>query len=220
MKTCVIIGAVPVQNRNQMEEFCADAFVICADGGLDVAAQYGIVPDLLVGDFDSVQTQPPQGVETIHLPVHKDDTDTMFAIREAIRRGYQEFVLLGVLGGERFDHSYATLCALQFIAMQNCRGVLVGDHCQVFVLSSGRLRLRDMMGQTISVFPFGTPSCMVTYQGLEYPLNRHTLYSQDPLGVSNRITEPVAEIILHAGIALIIVVDEASGDKREAAEPS
>ncbi|MFR1804855.1 MAG: thiamine diphosphokinase, partial [Faecalispora jeddahensis] len=39
-----------------MEDFCADAFVICADGGLDVAAQYGIVPDLLVGDFDSIQT--------------------------------------------------------------------------------------------------------------------------------------------------------------------
>lgn len=205
MKTCVIIGAVPVKNREQMKDYCADAFVICADGGLDVATENGIVPNLIVGDFDSVQSSLPQGIEKIQLPVHKDDTDTMFAIREAIRRGYQEFILLGVLGGERFDHSYAALCALQFIAMQNCRGVLVGDRTQIFVLSSGRLRLRDMLGQTISVFPFGTPSCMVTYQGLEYPLNRHTLYSQDPLGVSNRITEPVAEIILHAGIALIIV---------------
>lgn len=205
MNTCVIIGAAPVKNRKLLEEYCAGAFIICADGGLDTAMEYGITPDLLVGDFDSVRTQPPQGLETIHLPVHKDDTDTMFAIREAIRRGYREFVLLGVLGGERFDHSYASLCTLQFIAMQSCRGVIVGDNCQIFVLSGGRLRLRDMVGQTVSVFPFGSPSCAVTYQGMEYPLNRYTLYSQDPLGVSNQILEPLAEIILHSGVALIIV---------------
>lgn len=61
---------------------------------------------------------------------------------------------------------------------------------------------------------------MVTHQGLEYPLNRYTLYSQDSLGVSNRITEPAAKIILHAGITLTTVIDEASGDKRKAGEPS
>ena len=75
----------------------------------------------------------------------------------------------------------------------------------MFVLTGGRLRLKDMAGSGLSVFAFGVPSCTVTYQGLAYPLNRHTLYSQDPLGVSNEITEPVAEIILHSGTALIIV---------------
>lgn len=205
MKTCVIIGSVPVKNPNLLKEYCTESFVVCADGGLDVAQQHGIIPDLLVGDFDSAKSEPPAGVEVIRLPVHKDESDTMFAVREAMRRGYQEFILMGVLGGERFDHSYAALCVLQFIAMQSGRGVAVGDGCQVFVLSSGRLRLRDMAGQGVSVFPFGVPSCMVTYQGLEYPLNRHTLYSQDPLGVSNQILDSSAEIILHSGIALIIV---------------
>lgn len=205
MKTCVIIGSVPVTKPEKLKEYCVDSFVICADGGFDVAMQHGIAPDLIVGDFDSIKAELPQEVETIQLPVHKDDSDTMFAIREAMRRGYQEFILFGVLGGERFDHSYASLCTLQFIAMQNGRGVIMGDNCQVFVLSSGRLRLKDMVGQGISVFPFGVPSCMVSYQGLEYPLNRHTLYSQDPLGVSNRILEPQAEIILHSGIALIMI---------------
>lgn len=205
MKHCIIIGSVPVKNEALLKEYCENAFIICADGGLDVALQHHITPDLIVGDFDSVQAELPQGIETIQLPVQKNDTDTMFAIREAMKRGYQEFILFGVLGGARFDHSYASLCSLHFIAMQNGRGVMIGDNCKMFVLTGGRLRLKDMAGSGLSVFPFGVPSCTVTYQGLAYPLNRHTLYSQDPLGVSNEITEPVAEIILHSGTALIIV---------------
>lgn len=205
MKHCVIIGAVTVKNKKLLHEYCENAFVICADGGLDIANENNIIPDLIVGDFDSTQSELPQGIETIALPVQKNDTDTMFAIREALRRGYQEFVLFGILGGDRFDHSFASLCSLQFIATQNGRGVIIGDDCQIFVLTGGRLRLRDMVGNGLSVFPFGVPNCTVTYHGLEYPLNRHTLYSQDPLGVSNCISDPLAEIILHSGTALVIV---------------
>ena len=207
IKRCVIIGSVPLQNAETLLEYCRGSYVICADGGLDTAQSFGLRPDLIVGDFDSARGQPPPGIETIRLPVHKDDTDTMFAIKEGLRRGCREFALFGVLGGERFDQSFASLCALQYIVVHGGKGVILGDGCKIFLLTGGKLNLSRMAGSGISVFPFGAPSCTVSYSGLEYPLTRHTLYSHDPLGVSNSIAEDSAEIILHSGTALIIVLE-------------
>jgi thiamine pyrophosphokinase len=207
MKRCAIIGSVPVKNTGVLKEYCVGSFVVCADGGLDTALETGIRPNLIVGDFDSAKASPPPEVETVRLSVHKDDTDTMFAIKEAMRRGYHDFSLFGILGGERFDHSFASLCALQYIAAQNDRGVIFGDNCKIFMMTGGKLRLTRMKGCGISVFPFGSSCCTVSYRGLEYPLMKHTLYSYDPLGVSNSIAEDDAQVILHSGTALIIVLE-------------
>lgn len=207
IKRCVIIGSVPVKDSETLLEYCRDSYVVCADGGLDTAQGHGIRPDLIVGDFDSAITQPPPGIETIRLPVRKDDTDTMFAVKESLTRGCREFALFGVLGGERFDHSFASLCTLQYITVHGGKGVILGDGCKIFLLTGGKLKLTRMAGSGISVFPFGAPSCTVSYSGLEYPLTRHRLYSHDPLGVSNSIVEDSAEIILHSGTALIIVLE-------------
>ena len=203
MKRCMVIGSVPVES---LEEFDPkECFVVCADGGLDNAAQFGIEPDLVVGDFDSFRGEPPAGVETIRLKVEKDETDMLAAVREAIRRGYREFALLGALGGERFDHSYANLCVLQYLCRQGCKAVLVGAGCRVFLISGGRLTLNGMRGATVSVFPFGCAACRVSYIGLKYPLVKAVLHSDDPLGVSNRIEQETAQITVHDGDALITV---------------
>ena len=94
--TCVILGAVP-EDADLIREYTKNAFVICADGGLDTALKNNIRPDLIVGDFDSAETDVPEGIETIRLPVHKDDTDMLFAVKEGFRRGCQNFFLLGAL---------------------------------------------------------------------------------------------------------------------------
>lgn len=205
---CVIIGSVPDQDAELLKTYTENAYVICADGGYDIAVKYGIPINLVVGDFDSSEKEPPKGIETIVLPSHKDDTDTMFAIKEGFQRGYHEFVLLGVLGGQRFDHSIANLSALHYIATHGGNGLIVDRNMQIFLLVSGRLVLTQMEKALISVFPFGCPYCTVTYYGLEYPLTKHPLYANDPLGVSNHILAERAEVILHDGNALIIVQQE------------
>ncbi len=202
--TCVILGAVP-EKEELVREYTKNAYVICADGGLDTALKSNIRPDLIVGDFDSAETQPPQGIETIRLPVHKDDTDMLFAVKEGFRRGCQTFFLLGALGGERFDHSIANLCVLDYIATNGGKGAIIAQNCQVFLLCGGKLILRDQKGSIVSVFPFGAPSCSVSYHGLEYPLTHYALQAGVPLGVSNSIVEDHAEIVLHEGKMLVIV---------------
>ena len=97
-KICVILGSASVEGDCIPEDLCAkDAYLICADGGVDTAARLGLHPDLIVGDFDSLEGELPQDVETIHLPVEKDETDLLYGVKEGFRRGYNQFVLLALL---------------------------------------------------------------------------------------------------------------------------
>lgn len=206
MKQCVVIGAAPPEDFSDIGEIDWNhAFVICADGGLDTARKNGIRPNLLIGDFDSLKEPLPEKVETIRLKVEKNDTDMVAAVRVGLSRGYRSFALLGALGG-RPDHSFANFCVLQMLAEQGCRAFLAGRSCRVFLLTGGRLILSGMKGHTVSVFPFGSYSCTVSYEGLKYPLIRARLVSSFPLGVSNRIINDTARIILHEGNALIMVL--------------
>lgn len=205
-KKCVVIGSVPLADNGAIREFGREnCYVICADGGLDGAVKFGIRPDLLIGDFDSVEHSLPDDVETIRLKVEKDDTDSMAAVREGIRRGYRDFVLTGVLGGKRFDHSYANLCVLSFLCRQACRAVIWDGNCRAFLIRERSLTLTGMQNSIVSVFPFGCDSCSVSYIGMQYPLTQHVLQADFPLGVSNRILADSARISVHSGDALILV---------------
>lgn len=206
MKSCVIIGSSPENSDCDFMEIDRESsFIICADGGLDIAVRHSLVPDLIVGDFDSVQSSLPEQVETIKLKVEKDDTDMMAAIRIALQRGYHDFLLLGALGG-RIDHSYANFCLLQYLSEQGCSARMLGGGCLTFFRTSGTIELNGYSGKTISVFPFGTSSCTVTYQGLKYPLTEYTLSSAYPLGVSNKVIEEHAVIEILDGSALIVII--------------
>ncbi len=206
MNKCIIIGSAPVEDDdifNEME--FGNSFVICADGGLDIALKNRITPNLIIGDFDSVKCELPPNIETIRLKTEKDDTDMMAAIKEGIRRGYKKFVLICALGG-RFDHSFANFCALQYLVSQGCKAVIAAKGCRVFLLTTGRLTLSKLKGSTVSVFPFGGGSCTVSYEGMKYPLNEAQLTSTSPIGVSNKIIADDAQIIIHGGNALVFLL--------------
>lgn len=209
MKSCLILGSAPVEDASYVREFLEEApYVICADGGLDLARRCGIRPDLIVGDFDSLQGSFPADVECVRLPVMKDDTDTMAAVKIALERGYESITLAGVLGG-RLDHTFANFCVLQFIQQQGGKGQMADEATRVFYLSGGKLTLRQLKGKTVSVFPFACHRCVVSYTGLLYPLTKHALYTDvSPMGVSNEITEEEATILVHEGNALIMVLME------------
>lgn len=206
MKKCVIIGAVPITDDSVLKEISSGDYVICADGGVDTALTYKIKPDLIIGDFDSVKNELPQNIETIRLKTEKDDTDMMAAVKQGLSRGYRDFVLLGALGGQRFDHSFANLCTLQYLCQNGCKALILDENCRVFLLKGGRLTLGKMKGKTVSVFPFGCVSCKVSYIGLKYPLTNAMLTSENPLGTSNQVVCDLAQITVHNGSALIVVL--------------
>lgn len=93
MRRCVIVGGAEIRTYDRVRQyFRPDDFFIYCDCGLRHQKALGAEPDLIVGDFDSHE-KPETDRETIVLPVKKDDTDTVFAAKEAMRRGFDEFLL-------------------------------------------------------------------------------------------------------------------------------
>lgn len=206
-KKCMIIGAVPIEGGEIFEEYDPkDFFVICADAGYETAEKFGITPDLIVGDFDSAKSKPPEGVRCVSLPVEKDVTDSMYAAMRGIARGFRSFVLLGCLGGVRQDHTIANIEVLAYILQHGGNAVLADERTKLFLINGGRIRMVSVKGATVSVFPYACPSCTVSYEGLKYPMHRQKLLSGGLLmGVSNSVAEDFAEIRVHDGTALVYI---------------
>lgn len=207
MKPCIIIGASPT--CTVPAGFSASGcYVICADGGYETARAIGVVPDVVIGDFDSAAAVPEGDFEVITLPREKDDTDLLAAVKLALEQGFRQFRILGALGG-RLDHAYGNLSVLQFLAANGAVGVLEDGNTAVFLVRAddSPLVLEQQMGKTVSVFPFGVSQCVATYQGLQYPLEHGALSIEVPLGVSNVIVSDHAQITVEEGTAVVMVLD-------------
>ena len=98
MKRCVIVGGADINNYEYIKSCLRnDDFIVFCDSGLKHLESLQVKPGLIVGDFDS-HDNPQLDVETIVLPCVKNDTDTVFAVKEALKRGIDEFLLIGVVG--------------------------------------------------------------------------------------------------------------------------
>ena len=141
MKRCVILSAGEIADDRFIAALVRpEDYVICADGGYRHAKRLGIRPDLVVGDFDSMEAEEYKDVRHIAYPPQKDDTDTMIAVRHGLERGCRDFLLLGCLGG-RFDHSIANLAVLYFLKKRDCTARIVDERNEVFLLENEHIKL-------------------------------------------------------------------------------
>ena len=126
MRRCVIVGGADISNYDRIiAHIKSDDFVIFCDSGLKHMEKLAVKPSLIVGDFDSHEN-PHLDVETIVLPCEKDDTDTVFAVKEAIKRGYKEFLLIGVIGA-RLDHTLGNVYILELLDALGLNGRIIDD---------------------------------------------------------------------------------------------
>ncbi len=193
---CVICGAAATRLT---PSFGPNDFVIAADGGLKCLESR--VPDLAIGDFDSLGFVPDK-VKVIKLPVRKADTDMLLAIRYGLERGYSRFVLYGGMGG-RLDHTIANIQCLVWLVSQGARGMLVGDEQSVVVSGSGdTLRFsRESVG-VVSFFAWDG-KCDVLLEGFDYPYDG-MLSSIYPMGVSNAFVGEEASVSVRSGLLVSI----------------
>lgn len=176
-------------------------YLLAADRGLEHIQALGLTPHGILGDFDSLG-YTPAGAEV--FPVEKDDTDSMLAIRKALRLGYRRCLLYGALEGDRLDHTLANLQALVFLQEHGARGYLVGRHMTVTAVKNGSLRFPASFEGILSVFCLGRDAHGVTLTGLKYPLSGGTLTAGFPLGVSNRFTGQEACVSVEDGTLLVM----------------
>jgi len=135
MRRCVIVGGADISNYDRIiAHIKSDDFVIFCDSGLKHMEKLAVKPSLIVGDFDSHEN-PHLDVETIVLPCEKDDTDTVFAVKEAIKRGYTDFLLIGVVGA-RLDHTLGNIYILEYLDELGLKGKIIDDYSEMELISS------------------------------------------------------------------------------------
>lgn len=173
--------------------------VIAADAGYLVCKSCGIVPDLLLGDFDSMEA-PADFDRICRLPVEKDDTDTMAAIRMALEQGCDTVYIYGGTGGKRLDHTLANLQSLLYLRRHGAIGYLYDDDFVWTVIENEALRIQKTVEWGLfSAFCLGDRAEGIDEVGFQYPLKDAVLTPEFPLGVSNHIMEDTAVITVRKG---------------------
>ncbi len=209
MKKCVIIGGSDIKNYEWVKSHIDEGdFCIYCDSGLYHLEKLGAAPGLIIGDFDS-HPEPHMDAETIKLPTEKDDTDTVYAVKEAMKRGYRDFVIVGALG-RRFDHTLGNLSILLMLHKENCRGVIVDDYSEIKVFSKedGVEKVDDDC-KYFSLLCAGGNAKGIKIANAKYSLENADLTMEFPLGVSNEVLPgKQAEISVEEGrLFLIKIVD-------------
>jgi len=200
---CFIVGAGAFYGFDTMPD-AADC-VIAADGGYAVCCREGIVPRFVIGDFDSLGTVP-DAPNTVVVPVEKDDTDMMLAVKKGLELGCREFYLYGGTGG-RLDHTIANLQTLLYIARHGGCGWLYDKAARYTALENGTLWLNARETGILSVFSMDGKSEGVSISGAKYPLEHGTLTADFPLGVSNHFVGQPVTVSVEKGALLVCVCD-------------
>ncbi len=184
--------------------------VIGVDKGIEFLYSHQIMPDYIVGDFDSVDTEVAKYYRTQtnvsireYNPV-KDASDTEIAIHLSMTLGAKELVILGATGG-RVDHLWANVQSLTIPLRAGIPAVIL-DRQNRISLMSGRtvLKKSEAYGTYFSVFPLCQEVLAFSIEGAKYPLHNHTLTPYDSLCVSNQIVEDEVVIDFLSGIVILM----------------
>ncbi len=181
-----------------------DDFVIACDRGYTYCDRLGVRPDLMISDFDSYSGPVAEGVPLNAFASEKDDTDTMLAVKYAVKHGFRELLLCCALGG-RTDHLIANFQALLYAQKHGLPAVLLSADTEMRTLSGGSLRLPRRDGWSLSVFAMEGPCRGVCLRGVKYPLRDAELLPSFPLGVSNQWAAEEAEISVREGILTLVL---------------
>lgn len=200
MSICYIVAAGDCEkiSVNKKEK----DLIIAADAGMKYCERDNITPDVIIGDFDSLGFTP-DAENVITLPVAKDDTDTSFAVKYAMQKGYKKFVIFGATGGRRADHTFANIALLSFISKNGCEGYLACDGYTVTSITDAKISFSDYMTGDISVFSFDSISHGVSEKGLLYSLSDADIKNSDVTGVSNSFAGKRSSVSVNDGTLII-----------------
>ncbi len=205
MSKCVIISGADINNYERVKSYFSeeDYFIFC-DSGLKHKDALGVTPSLIVGDFDS-HNNPHSDTETIVLPCEKDDTDSVFGVKEGIKRGFDEFLIIGAIGA-RFDHSFVNVSILLYLDSLGKKGRIVDDYCEMETVSTKTVCVEDRFSY-FSLLNVTGKAKGITVKNAKYPLENAEITSEYQYGISNEVlTGKTAEISLCDGKLLLVKV--------------
>lgn len=203
MKRCVVVGGADINNYEYIRDcLCEDDYIVFCDSGLKHMDSLRVKPNLIVGDFDSYDN-PNLDVETIVLPCEKDDTDTVFAVKEALKRGFNEFLIFGVIGA-RLDHTLGNVSILLYLDSIGKRGVIIDDYSEIEVVSDKPAYIEDSYA-FFSLLNITGVAKGVTIRNAKYPLENAEITCEYQYAVSNEVIGgSVSEVTVKNGKLLLV----------------
>lgn len=207
MKGLIICGG-SMDNPQYLKRYTKDIdIVICADKGGLYAKKMGILPNLLLGDMDSIPQDilneyKSNNVNMELFPSEKDMTDSEIAIWRAVSLGCTDLVIIGAVGS-RIDHSIANIFILQKLLEKGINATIVNENNEV-VLIKDKIEISAEEGYHLSLIPITQKVVGITTSGLKYKLNDGELEIGKSLGVSNEFESSVAQITIKDGLLLVI----------------
>ncbi len=202
---CVIIGGADIKNHNRIKSllFPNDYFVFC-DSGLKHATPLGITPSLIVGDFDS-HPLPQTDTETIVLPKEKDDTDTVFGVKESIARGFESFLIIGAVGG-RLDHTLGNVGILDMLYGMGKKALVADDFSEISIVGREKVKIEKRFSYFSLLNIYGTAKG-INITDAKYPLTDGVITTDYQYGISNEsLPEKEATVWVTDGKLLLIKV--------------
>lgn len=207
--------AIVFANGNLSDVFRAkktitkDDYIIGVDGGTEYVMKAGLVPHVIIGDFDSlpapVQKKLSKRIITkIGYPRKKDKTDFELAIEFAVKKKYKEVVIFGLLG-DRLDHLLANIFFLEKIFQKKHSPkikIIEGNQGAFFV--NKEIILHGNPGDIVSIIPLDGRIKNIKLHGLEYRLKDKPLLFGSTRGVSNVMVKKTAKIIVKKGVILVV----------------
>jgi thiamine pyrophosphokinase len=202
-----------------------DALVIAADSGWEHALASGRVPQVLIGDMDSISQEHLQDarsrdVDIIEHPADKDHTDTELALQFAESLSCENIhVVTG--GGDRFDHVLSMIHSLVSFSENATVTAHIGQSFVRIVTPREKVSLPTHRNDTVSLIPLGGHARGVTTSGLKWNLTRSTLRAFASRGVSNVAQSPNVTISVRTGvIAAIITPNPNTPDIAQSYDPT
>ena len=185
--------------------------IIGIDRGLDFCYRNRIVPQYILGDFDSIDKEVLEYYEKQQeIPVkrykpEKDATDTRIGLELALKLGSSRIFMLGATGG-RLDQYMGNLQSLIVPLKQGAQGWILDSQNALTVLDKRtEIRKEEQFGKYISFFSMGNEVKGITLTGFKYPLTDYTMTNDDGIGVSNEIQEDVAAVDFKEGLVLMVM---------------
>ncbi|HHW07001.1 MAG TPA: thiamine diphosphokinase [Clostridia bacterium] len=211
MRSIILTGG-QVENLAWLSEIIhADDDLICADGGARYAAALGLVPRVIVGDFDSLaenilQSFLQKGCMIKQHPVAKDDTDTALALEEALAGNPSEIIILGGIG-TRFDHSLGNVHLLRVAYEHGVPARILTEYNEISLVAPNQpATVTGKPGQLFSLLPLTAEVTGVEVTGARWPLHDAAFTIGRPYGISNELVQREARISVAAGLLLLVKV--------------
>lgn len=198
----LLVSSIPVKEED---------LVIACDAGLLYCQALGIEPGLILGDFDSLGEDTEDALaayrdraEIITLPVEKDDTDTLAALRIGLERGYREFHLYAATGGA-LDHTMSNIQCLLFLKDHGATGYIWEADTLITVIQNESVSFREGLTGRLSIFAMNGEARGVSIRGgLKYLVEDISLREVYPRGVSNSFTGQESTISVSDGTLLVM----------------